>query len=526
MVVTSLYGSRVKGVTISDFGPMKKGKIELRPLTIFVGTNNSGKSYAATLVYALNKAFTPTIYYPHFRELYFFSPFEIPVGKVIVQSIFDSAEKLDFTISDKRQEIRIEAETVHKARTQELKSIEKRVNDLIAREFGSTLRDLKNDGKNLFTIGVHTDRGNFNAEYRRNKIFLTESEQWTRDIVFRFVNDDSKLSKRILLESIEPEETAESIIVTVKYPFVRLTVSESESVMKKRDIDEILYDILARPIYKLLGLGNISGRHHAQEDFYYLPAARSGILQGHTALAAAWIRLIPSTAGVSDMKIDRFSGVVADFLSNIIDFPREKKPLFDVAEKFEKEIIKGHIVLTPQPETRNLAIEYDFGKMKIPINRSSSTVSELAPIFLFLKYTLSKDDTIIIEEPEAHLHVANQRILARLIVSMIRNGLKVLITTHSETLLEEISYLIVLQNLPNRIKVEEKLGTELYLDKDEVSVFNFSFNDQLQGTVIEALHVDSLDGIPQDEFMKVHEELYDDSTKARYLVEKAKGVSS
>ena len=266
-------------------------------------------------------------------------------------------------------------------------------------------------------------------------------------------------------------------------------------------------------------------RRSEAEEFYYLPAARSGILQGHTALAAAWIRLIPSTAGVSDMKIERFSGVVADFLSNTIDFGRERKPLFEVAERFEKEIIDGHIVLTSQPDTSNQVIEYEFKKMRIPINRSSSTVSELSPIFLFLKYTLNKGDTIIIEEPEAHLHVANQRILARLIVSMIRNGLRVIITSHSETLLEEVSNLIVLKSLPDRVKIAEKIGSDLYLDKDELAVINFVHNSKLHGTSISSLIIDAIEGVPSDEFMRVHEELFDESTKLRNLMEHMEGES-
>ena len=41
------------GVTIENFGPIQAGKIELKPLTIFMGSNNSGKSYAALLIYSI-----------------------------------------------------------------------------------------------------------------------------------------------------------------------------------------------------------------------------------------------------------------------------------------------------------------------------------------------------------------------------------------------------------------------------------------------------------------------------------------
>jgi len=37
-------------VEIENFGPISSGKARLRPLTIFIGHNNSGKSYTAMLI--------------------------------------------------------------------------------------------------------------------------------------------------------------------------------------------------------------------------------------------------------------------------------------------------------------------------------------------------------------------------------------------------------------------------------------------------------------------------------------------
>ncbi len=43
---------------VENFGPIRKAEIELKPLTILVGQNNTGKSYLALMVYALSKAFS------------------------------------------------------------------------------------------------------------------------------------------------------------------------------------------------------------------------------------------------------------------------------------------------------------------------------------------------------------------------------------------------------------------------------------------------------------------------------------
>ena len=39
-------------IEVTDFGPIAKAKLDLRPLTVFVGPSNTGKSYLAMLIYA------------------------------------------------------------------------------------------------------------------------------------------------------------------------------------------------------------------------------------------------------------------------------------------------------------------------------------------------------------------------------------------------------------------------------------------------------------------------------------------
>lgn len=43
-------------IEIENFGPIASGSFELRPLTLFIGPNNTGKSYAATLAHSIVQA--------------------------------------------------------------------------------------------------------------------------------------------------------------------------------------------------------------------------------------------------------------------------------------------------------------------------------------------------------------------------------------------------------------------------------------------------------------------------------------
>ena len=44
-------------IAVENFGPIQKADVDLRPLTVFVGESNTGKTYLAAFIYALQRAF-------------------------------------------------------------------------------------------------------------------------------------------------------------------------------------------------------------------------------------------------------------------------------------------------------------------------------------------------------------------------------------------------------------------------------------------------------------------------------------
>lgn len=85
-------------------------------------------------------------------------------------------------------------------------------------------------------------------------------------------------------------------------------------------------------------------------------------------------------------------------------------------------------------------------KMDIPIHLASASVRALSNLYFFLKHKAKAGDLIIIDEPESHLSLTKQRLLAKLIADCVNNGLKILLTTHSDTLVLELNNLIMLDN--------------------------------------------------------------------------------
>ena len=54
-------------LTVSNFGPIAEANIDLRPMSVFVGPSNTGKSYMAVLIYSLHKFFSAYSYRRHVR---------------------------------------------------------------------------------------------------------------------------------------------------------------------------------------------------------------------------------------------------------------------------------------------------------------------------------------------------------------------------------------------------------------------------------------------------------------------------
>ena len=155
-------------------------------------------------------------------------------------------------------------------------------------------------------------------------------------------------------------------------------------------------------------------------------------------------------------------------------------------------------------------IVYNFENTQIPLHRASSTISELAPLFIYLKYIVRLPGILIIEEPEAHLHPLNQSKLAKLLVKLVRSGLYLIITTHSEYLLGQINNSISLSKIPENLR-KEKYRSEDYLNIDEVSAYVFEYDEKSKGYIIKELEITEEDGISEEEFIKVHEALYEET---------------
>ena len=136
-----------------------------------------------------------------------------------------------------------------------------------------------------------------------------------------------------------------------------------------------------------------------------------------------------------------------DFTRNIENTLHQQSEFFD--DKLHNEIktlMDGYYAST------NGAIRFKSRARKrrafdIPLHIASSSARGLSDLYFYLRHAASRNDILFIDEPEAHLDTANQVTLARVISRLVKAGLKVLVSTHSDYLAKEINNLVMLDHL-------------------------------------------------------------------------------
>ena len=205
------------------------------------------------------------------------------------------------------------------------------------------------------------------------------------------------------------------------------------------------------------------------------------------------IQRAPHTALRRDAPLPALSGVLADFLENLVGLGeprRQHNNNENLAANLEQRILKGKIY-SKNSETGYPMFSYQpqGWREDLPLMNTSSMVSELAPVVLYLRHIVQPGDVLIIEEPESHLHPAIQVEFIRQLAGVVHSGVHVMLTTHSEWVLDELANLVRLSELK---KAQRKgiEGADFALSRDQLGVWLFEPKQRPKGSVVKEIPFD------------------------------------
>ncbi len=219
-------------------------------------------------------------------------------------------------------------------------------------------------------------------------------------------------------------------------------------------------------------------------------------MHSHQVVVSALIQNATSAGLCPAHGVPILSGVLSDFLEQLIQMA--SKPQSEINQEFdslassvEETVLKGGVNL----DATSVNYPHFFYKpngwnLTLPLMCSSSMVSELAPIVLCLRHILKSGDVLIIEEPESHLHPEMQIELIRRLAEVVRSGVQVVVTTHSEWVLDEIATIV--QRYQKREFEEITSGNPIdCLFPYEVGAWLFKHHGNSDGVVVEELEIDN-----------------------------------
>lgn len=374
---------------VEGLGKIREADIEIHPLMLFVGDNNSGKSYLASLLWGL---------------LALQGELEPPAGPVMEAceawlraklKEYPDGEEFALTEDDRTLFVKLFAESVAASKSR-----------LVQRVFNSAL-----------------------PRVTRIEFYAAPA---------------GETLPRIALKGAGPAGMQVAV------------VGNGYHELGSSDWGSLSMHVATHVALSTLGGLQVSSGVRRSREPLFLPASRTGFMLLYKAAVRRRFRqlemLDEQELGVSlTLPTSRFIEMLAVGLT-------DQSGRYAEEADFLEEALKGRVERSSAAGVGVNDYHYrpDGSEAQLDMSLASSLVTELAPIILVLRH-MAGFPVLILEEPEAHLHPRMQRTLAQVIVRLIRKGLYVWITTHSENFCQQINNFMKIGAVEDRAKLRDEL---------------------------------------------------------------------
>ncbi|CAN5317397.1 AAA family ATPase [soil metagenome] len=414
-------------ITFSNLGAIKKTTLDLRPLTVIIGPNNSNKTYIAYSIYGLLSELVNTSSGSYLKSLGF------------DHSYSENVKEL-YEFKDEIYSLKINNEFFQIFDEECLGQV---------REFEKRMEIFFQDSsKKIFK------RTNFKVEYTKSEIKANLEKlivEMKRNFSDSFRYSIEKNILRVASNSIFSEKDffPRQISLILGFDLKKLLFREPFVLPAERNALIITYKILENRRYDLLKnvnrelfVNNNSRRENSPKFF-------GG-------------EISPSQQGIN------YPRPIEDFLDFLTDLGVETN--LETQGEFAKFADNIEKNLQQNNKTNFIPAEFGGGEIKISIKKglnidlhnASSSIKQLAPLLLYLRYRAKRNDLLIIDEPEMNLHPESQAKLLEVLGMLVNAGVNVLLTTHSPYFMSHLNNLIA-GDMDDE-KIREKQAKSLYLE--------------------------------------------------------------
>jgi predicted ATPase len=414
--------------TFKNLGKLDEAVIDLKDLNLVCGTNNTGKTYLLYAIYG-------------FLD-YWNESFESNLSKENKNQLFQDSY---LTI------------------------------DLNEKYSLSSVSAILNEATRGFAKVLHRYFASSSDSFEKVEILLEiseeEHEQWfknvitaSEDIKIEFSRKNSEKAKQIFMN----QDSNNVLTIKISDPLTPIEKQIVSEIVEKSIKERFFESLLPKP--------------------FLSSCERTGIVTFLKELDFARSRLVDILGQSSEIKphdiLESFfvkhqkayPKPITDNVTFIRDLPTlktiQKQEIQNDDLKTSlnhlEEMISGKLEVD---KSGNLYLKQ--GRLKLEMNQASSSVRAMVDIYFYVQAQAKKKNKfLMIDEPEMNLHPKNQRAMARFLASLVNQGIKVMVSTHSDYLVRELNHLTALHKFKDQDSVKTYLASEDNPYSEEVLISN------------------------------------------------------
>jgi predicted ATP-dependent endonuclease of OLD family len=428
-------------LTLKNIGILKDAEIDLsKDLIILCGPNNTGKTYAAYTVYAVNR-------YAYENEGSDLIDFETEINSETKESLINEG-----TVSINIWDLFL--------------SNENKFSEIFINSVNNKLNSVFDTSKDFFKnslLGIKFDY--IDLKKRFNLISLEKTIN-AGNIIIRFIKKPDELSLVISVLVQETETAKSSNLKVIATNIIPRLLSDF---MIQGIFPRTYFSPVERIAINLFSKQLSIQRNKLVDDLLYRESSGTSGIGGTSGTSGILSRARLYPLPIRDC---------LEIAERLTEYQKQKSDFEYLANFFESEILHGKVTVSAygevqyKPDNANIA--------PLGIHLSASMVKSLSSLVFYFRHIARKGDFIIIDEPELNLHPDNQRKVSKLLARIVNAGFKVMISTHSDYIYRELNNQIMLNKdseIAKKLRNTYNYAQAELLDHNKVGAYLFLGNE-------------------------------------------------